>query len=107
METFCELIHAPKWVQLLIFFGFSLFFVVVLVVIIGVTCSVRQDIHLRKHYFEQWKLKRGSPDDRKRVVIPSDLFLNKLTSQNKKFHYWIMIIWFALLLIMSLIIIFV
>ena len=104
IKDFHELMHAPKPVQLIMFFGFSLFVVVALVVIDGIICSVRQDRYLRKHYFEQWKLKRGSLDDRKKVVLPNDPFLNKLTYQSKKIHHYIMIMWFAVLLITSLII---
>lgn len=100
-----DLMHAPKWQQLIMFFGFSLFVVVALAAIDGFICYVRQDRYLRKHYFEQWKLMRGSLDDRKKVVIPNDPFLNKLNDQSKKIHHYIMVVWFAVLLITSLIII--
>jgi hypothetical protein len=106
IKDFHGLMHAPKWVQLLMFFGFSLFVMVALAVIVGGICSVRQDIYLRKHYFGRWKLRRGSPEDRRKFIMPNDPFLNKLTCQCAKIHHWIMITWFAVLIIMSLIIIF-
>ena len=105
IKDFHELMHAPKWVQLIMFFGFSVFFVALLVFVFGFIYSIRQDRHLRRHYFKQWKLKRGTLEDRKRVIIPNDPFLNKLTYESKKIHQWIMIIWFAALLIISLIVV--
>jgi len=105
MEDLHELMYAPKWVQLIMFFCFSLFFVVLLVVVFGFIYSIRQDRYLRRHYFKQWKLKRGTLEDRKAVIIPNDPFLNKLISESKKIHQWIMIIWFAALLIISLIVV--
>jgi hypothetical protein len=104
MQDLYELMHAPKWVQLIMFFGFSLFFVVLLVFVFGFIYYIRQDRYLRRHYFEQWKLQRGTLEDRKRVIIPDDPFLNKLTYETKKIHQWIMIIWFAALVIISLIV---
>ncbi len=103
MEDLYELMNAPKWVQLVMFFGFSLFLVVLLVVVSGLVQYIRQDRHLKKHYFDQWKLRKGSLEDRRRVIIPSDPFLNKLTSQSNKIHHYIMLIWLAVLLIVLVI----
>jgi len=99
-----ELVCAPKPVRLIMFSALSLFVVVALVVVDGIICSVRQDRYLRKHYFEQWKLRRGTWKERRSVVIPNDPFFSKLTERSKRTHRWIMIIWFAVLLITSLII---
>lgn len=104
-KDFHELMYAPKPMQLIMLFGFSIFFVVTLIGIFGFVNYIRQDRYLKKHHFEQWKLRKGRLEDRKRVVIPSDPFLNKLTCQSKKIHNCIMITWFAVLLIISLIIV--
>jgi len=106
IKTFHELMHAPKLVRLIIFSAVSLFVVVALVVIDGFICAIRQDRYLRKHYFAQWKLRRGTWRETRNVVIPDDPFFSKLTEQSKKVHRWIMIMWFVALLILSLIITF-
>ncbi len=99
-----ELRHATKLVQLIMCFAFSLFVVVSLVVIDGFICAIRGDKYLRKHYFEQWKLKRGDWKERRRVIIPNDPFFNKLTEQRKRVHRSIMMMWFVILLIALLVI---
>ena len=101
MAKYGELLNAPKPVQVMLFFGASLFLVVALVAIDGIVCSMIQDRYLRKHYFDQWALRRGSLSQRKSVVVPDDPFMRTLARHNRRVQHWVMVTWLVVLLLVS------
>ncbi|MBN1816421.1 MAG: hypothetical protein JW828_03615 [Sedimentisphaerales bacterium] len=99
LEDVRMILNEPFHVQFFIFLGLSFFLGLLFIGLSAVFFSSRIQRHLKKNYYDQWKLSKGTSQERKRVVVPRDAFYNKIVKQQRKVHCWITYIWIAAVLI--------
>ena len=103
LEDIQMLLNEPFHVQFFLLLGLSFFLGIVLTAAVAVVFSFKIDRHLKKHYFAQWKLSRGTYQERRRVIVPKDSYYNKIVKQQRSIHRGIAFLWLIVLLVVTII----